>query len=342
MSRAHAIPAWRVVLDGKDLTERLRPRLLDLTLSEARGGEADQLDLRIHDHDGRMSIPRRGVELQVAIGWAGAGLVDKGRFRVDEVEHTGAPDLLTIRARSADLTHPLRTRRERSWHATTLGAIVRNIAGEHGLTPRIASSLASIAVPHLDQTGESDVHLLSRLGKRFDAVATVKAGALIFAPIGSGATSSGKALPVATITRADGDQHRYALCDRDKYSGARAYWTDKSGARRSSVLIGKSGDAKRLRETFNSEAEARQHARAEWARVQRGAAQMSYQLALGRADLYPEQHVRLSGFKPEIDAIDWLISKATHTISGGQGFTTALELETVAVADVQAETDQGE
>jgi len=327
---AYAIPAWRVVLDGQDLTDSIRPRLLDLTLSEARAGEADQLDLRIHDHDGRMALPKRGVILSVAIGWIDAGLIEKGTFRVDEVEHSGAPDVITIRARSADLTHPMRTRRERSWHGVTLGAVVNNLAGEHGLKPRIAPELASIAIAHLDQTSESDVHLLSRLGRRFDAVATVKGGSLLFMPIGSGTTASGVALPEARITRADGDQHRYAMADRDSYSGVRAYWHFKPGANRKSVLVGDSGNAKRMRETFNNEAEARQQATAEWNRIRRGAATLAYSLALGRADLYPGLKLRVSGFKPEIDATAWLIAKTTHTITGSGGFTTALELETAA------------
>lgn len=324
----YAVPAWRVVLAGQDLTDRIRPRLLDLTLSECRGGEADQLDLRIHDHDSRMALPKRGVELTVAIGWQDAGLIEKGTFRVDEVEHSGAPDIITIRARSADLTHPMRTRRERSWHDVTLGAVLNNLAGEHGLQARIAPSLSSIAIAHLDQTGESDVHLLSRLGRRFDAVATVKAGALLFIPIGNGTTASGLALPEAEITRASGDQHRYSLADRDTYSGVRAYWNNKPGANRKAVLVGESGNAKRLRETFNTEAEARENAKAEWGRIQRGAATLSYTLALGRADLYPEQKLRVRGFKAEIDETRWLVAKVNHTITGAEGFTSSLELET--------------
>lgn len=324
----YSIPAWRVVLDGQDLTERVRPRLLDLTLTESRDGEADQLDLQIHDHDGRMALPRRGLELAVALGWEDAGLIDKGIFRVDEVEHSGSPDVITVRARSADLTHPMRTRRERSWHQVTLGDVVRNLAGEHGLQARISPALAGIAIAHLDQTGESDVHLLTRLGQRYDAVATVKAGNLLFMPIGSGTTASGAPLPSALITRADGDRHRYALADRETYSGVRAYWHSKPGASRKSVLVGESGNAKRLRETYNSEAEAREHANAEWKRVRRGAAKMDFTLALGRADLSPEQKLRVRGFKPEIDDTAWLIAKATHSITGSGGYTTQLALET--------------
>ena len=65
MNTARA-PAWRVLVDGRDLTERFRPRLLELTLTEARGKEADQLDLKIHDHDGALDERRRLVAINGA------------------------------------------------------------------------------------------------------------------------------------------------------------------------------------------------------------------------------------------------------------------------------------
>lgn len=330
MAISYPVPAWRVVLDGQDLTDRIAPRLLDLTLTESRGDEADQLDLRLHDHDGRMALPRRGVRLQVALGWQGSGLVNKGTFIVDNVEHSGAPDIISIRARSADLTGAMRGRRERSWHATTLGDILGAIAGEHSLKTAIAPALAAIAVPHLDQANESDVNLLTRLGKRFDAVATVKAGTLVFSPIGSGTTPGGLQLPAATITRASGDQHRYSVADRETYTGVRAYWNDHKAAKRSSLLVGQRGNEKRLQATYSSEAEAKQRATAELKRADRGTASMSITLALGRADVYPEQAITLTGFKPEIDGTDWLVAKTTHAIIGASGFTTSLEMERAA------------
>lgn len=322
----YPVPAWRVTLDGQDLTDRLAPRLLDLTLSESRGDEADQVDLRLHDHDGRVALPKRGVTLQVAIGWRDGGLFDKGTFVVDDVEHSGAPDIVTIRARSADLTGAVRGRRERSWHNTTLGDILGTIAGEHSLRPAIAAELASTAIPHLDQANESDINLLTRLAKRFDAVATVKAGTLIFAPIASGTTPSGTPLPGVHITRASGDQHRYTVVDRESHTGVRAYWGDRNAARRKAVLVGTADNEKKLQATYATEVEARQQAEAELSRLTRGTAQLSYKLALGRADVYPEQTVTVSGFKPEIDGTEWLVVKANHSIGGG-GFSTTLEME---------------
>ena len=63
---------------------------------------------------------------------------------------------------------------------------------------------------------------LTRLARRYDAVMTVKDKRLLFMPIGSGKTVSGKPLDVLAITRASGDQHRYHIAQRDDYVGARA------------------------------------------------------------------------------------------------------------------------
>lgn len=213
---------------------------------------------------------------------------------------------------------------------TSMGEILGAIAGDHSLKTAIAPALSAIQVPHLDQANESDVNLLTRLGKRFDAVATVKAGTLVFSPIGSGTTPSGLKLPAGTITRASGDQHRYSVGDREMCTGVRAYWNDHKAARRKSVLGRTSRNERRLQSTYATEAEARQQAATELQRSNRGAATLSIALALGRADMYPEQSISVSGFKPDIDGDDWLVSKTTHTITGNGGFTTHLEMETAA------------
>lgn len=54
------------------------------------------------------------------------GLVDKGSFKVDEVAHSEAPDVVTIRARSVDFTSDLKTRRkELARHAARRGRDAR-------------------------------------------------------------------------------------------------------------------------------------------------------------------------------------------------------------------------
>lgn len=323
---ASSTPTYRITLQGRDITPTLDARLISLTLTECRGDKADQLDIALTDHDGALQLPGKGVELTLAIGWAGEALIDKGTFTVDETEHSGAPDTITIRARSADLGKSLRTRAEHSYHGTTLGAILKKIAARHSLTSRIDGALAARAIAHIDQAGESDLNFVTRLAKRYDAVATVKHGHLIFLPINGTKTSAGESLPTLTLSRADGDQHRYHTSDRDAYSGVRAYWHDGKHAKQRGVLIGLSGNAKRMKESFADESTARAAAKAEWQRIQRGAA--TFELTLARANplLAPQTPVRVTGFKPQIDSDKWLCITVTHSIGDG-GFTSKIECE---------------
>lgn len=233
-------PIYRILQDGNDITSRLRPRLESLTLTDNRGEEADQLEINLDDSDGLLEIPMRGVELAVAFGWRETGLVEKGTFVVDEIEHTGAPDRLTIRARSADLRGNLTQQKERSWHGLTIGDIVRKIAKEHSLKAVIAAPLALKSIAHIDQTNESDISFLSRIARMFDAIANVKAGNLIFMATGAAATASSIALGKVTITRQDGDSHRFTVADRDGATAVKALYQDTRTGKQGEVIIDES------------------------------------------------------------------------------------------------------
>ncbi len=323
---ANPQPRWRAVLDGQDITTRIAPRLVSLGITACRDDDADQLDLVASDHDGRLALPRHGVTVDVSLGWDTIGLTRMGTYTVDEVEHAGTPDRITIRARSAKMAGPIREKRDQSWHDIDLGTLVRQLAGRNRLTPRCAPSLASIHVAHIDQTNESDLNILTRLGRLFDAVATVKAGCLLFAPIGAGTSTGGIALPTVALTRADGDRHRYHVADRDAYTGVRAYWHDVGAAKKQSVIAGSKTTLKSLRTVYATEDDATRAAKAEWKRIQRGASTFALHLARGRADIYPEMPVRVSGWKPEVDGTRWLVVRVEHRLGDG-GFTTSIECE---------------
>ncbi len=323
----HNAPTFELVVAGKNITRTVNSRLISLTLAESRGDEADQLDIEIDDADGKMHLPAKGAKLQLRLGWAGWGLEDKGEYLVDEVEHSGAPDRISIRARSADMKRALRQRAEHSYHQTTLGQVVQAIAARNGLQPKVDAALAGLAVEHIDQTGESDLHFLTRLARQHDAVATVKKGRLVVIPINGGQSASGAQLEGWTLTRMDGDQHRYHSAERNAYSGVRAYWTDARAAEKKAVLVGTEDNEKRLKDTYGSEQDALAAARAEMGRVERGKATMELTLALGQPALMPQTPVRLQGFKPEVDATPWIVKKITHSLGDG-GFTSRLELET--------------
>lgn len=324
---AYPVPAFRLTVDGIDIAMKVSPRLMNLDLTDNRGVEADQLTITLSDHDGLLSIPPKGAVLRLWLGWSDTGLVDKGTYTVDETEHTGTPDVLSIRARSADLRKGLKTKRERSWSNTTLGKVIGDIAMGNDLTSTVAGALGALPILQLDQANESDANLITRLGEEFDAVASVKAGCLLCIPAGGGKTVSGLALPHITLTRADGDQHRYLQADRDSYDGVRAYFYDVHSAKKQEAIAGGGDNLKDLRHTYSDQQSALRAARAEFRRLQRGSATLSYTLAMGRPDLIPELTYTLQGVKDEIDEIIWYGGNVQHSLSPDGGYTVSLELE---------------
>jgi phage protein D len=334
-------PVARLIVDGVDLTWRLSPRLNALSLSEKRGGEADQLEFTIDDSDGSVALPRKGVTVTLSMGYDNATgtapLFSKGTFKVDDYDWTGGPDTITIRARATDFTGGISVRRDGSWRDTTLGAVVGELASRNGLEPRIAGDLATIALPLVAQSRESDLALLRRLGHAHDAVATIKAGRLVFARIGAGVTASGAAIPSATITRAAGDRPNFRSADRDSAEGSgaaatprgvRARWRSTASAATHTVLVGPSTGARRLPRIYATEDAATRAAQAAYDRRSRKKAEFTITLATGRPELYPERQVTLQGFKAGIDGSNWLISEVRHQLGGG-GFTTDLTLQTL-------------
>lgn len=332
-------PDYRLSVNGQDITPKLGGRLIELRLSESRGEEADQLSLTLDDADGRMAIPPKGATIDVQLGWAGQ-LVDKGSFVVDETEHSGAPDRISIRARSAQMSKSLRERTSRSYHDTTVGDVVRQIAAANGLPIKIAPELAAKPVQHIDQTTESDLHFLTRLARQHDAVATVKKGTLVFLRTNSRTTATGQELGAVHITRSSGDQHRWHTADRTSYTAVRAYWHDGKSARRKGVVAGNGSDGstKTLKDTYATQADALDAAKAELQRVDRGAATLSLTLALGRPQLMPQSPVTVAGFKPEIDGEGWLVKSVEHSIGDG-GYTTKLECERLGSGDAEGGED---
>lgn len=337
---------------GENLAAKISPRLLSLSLSEKREDDADELDVTLSNTDGALTVPRTGVRLQLAMGWeSGAGvplgMVDKGRFTVDEIELSGPPDVISIRARSADLTGALRKRETRSWRSTTLGAVLSEIASRHSRLLQLAADLAGRAIDVIEQEGKSDMAFVRDLGKRYDAVATWKDDFLIFLPIGSSATASGAALARTVIRRSDGGSWTFREGQRENYKGAEAQWQDSASGRRRTVKVdgtaagtpnpgqGAGADAapraeptepKKLKRVYASEAEARQAAQAAASRAARTPFEFSFSLAVADPSIQPDARVTLQGWNGLIDGIEWLV-KSIDTRFDSSGMQQRLELE---------------
>lgn len=111
-------------------------------------------------------------------------------------------------------------------------------------------------------------------------------------------------------------------------------------AREGEYMAGEADNVFALTTVYATKAQAMRAAQAKWDKLQRGVAEFSISLATGRADIYTETPVKVSGFKRVIDEQDWTITKVTHFLNNS-GFTTSLELE-VRLSDVEYETEDDE
>lgn len=341
-------PDYRIHADDTDVTAALRDRLIELRVHDEPGIESDTVEVRLDDRaglrGGRIALPRRGADLSVALGYDEAGdseeltpdaralvktgLVTMGLFTVDEVELSGPPDTLTVRAKAADVRDALKQRKTRSWSGKTLGEIIRAVAAEHGLRPAVAEELAGLVTPHLDQTEESDLNLLSRLAERYDAVAKPAARRLLFTPRGAGRSATDKPLERIEVSRAQTAAYRVTLADRDRYGSARAVWRNAAGGVLETVAAGTGEPTAVLREVYASEAEAAAAAQSLLDAFERSVDVLSLTINPGNPALASQTPLSLRDFRPGIDG-RWTALRVTHLLDHS-GYTTEVAAEEVA------------
>ena len=366
---SHLTPQAELTIDGRRFGTQAMSRIISISLTDKRGFEADELTIELDDHDGTIAIPKTGSKITLKLGYKETGLVEKGEYLVSEFTASGSPDRLSITARAADLAEALAEQVEKSWHKQTLYQIIETIAKKHKYEYLISKDYQNTKIEHIDQTNESDASFMSRLAEQYDAIATVKNGKLLFIPAGESQTASGQPILPTTITRASGDSHSFTYSSSNSYQAVRAYYTDKKTGQKKEVIVnkdnaypnkkttqqtktvkGKTFKAKKkendnqkvntegqkiktLRHLYATESGAWSGARGAFKKIQRGVAEFSITLAVGRPDIYPETPAVVKGFKPEIDAEAWLITEVSHKIDSG-GYTASIQFEARIVPDI--------
>lgn len=320
------IPAFKIAANGMDITAKIADRLISLDIDDKAGFESDTVRIVLDDRDYAFDIPGTGAELEAWLGYEGS-LRRFGRYTVDEIEFSGPPATMTIPAKAANMRIALKVQKTRAWPSTTLGAIVNKIASEHDLTTAISDSLASITFGQVDQTDESDLHLITRLAKTYDATAKLAEDRLVVVPRGEGRTVSGKDAPVISI---DGPgavtSWRMSAAERGKYAGVRAYYHSLGAAERVPVYAGdETGTVFTIRHPYASAEQAQSAAQGKLDALSRGSATLTMTMP-GLPPLAAGSILSVSGFRKGVDGL-WEITHARHSFSK-RGYSSEVEAET--------------
>jgi phage protein D len=317
-------PAYKITVNGSNITALVAERLLQLTVVDEAGVKSDRVELVLDDRDQVIDKPRTKVKMQVQIGYADR-LVDKGTYVVEEVSVGGPLRRMTIRANAIGASLGSGASKERSWDDTTLGKIAKSIAGEHGWQVAISEELSSIKIEHEDQS-ENDLQFISRLAADNGAVAKITHERLVIAPHGQGKTVSGKPMQRVTVRAQDTTDWSATVVERGDYDGVVANFYDVESGERGEAISGeKSGNSTTLPYTYSDEDEARRAAKSKRRSLKRGKETFNIDRMPGEPTIAAETIIEASGFRRDVDG-EWNVVRATHTITES-GYTTSIEAE---------------
>jgi len=337
-------PDFAISADGNDLTALICDRLIRLTISDQSGNTSDSVKIALDDRDHATALPRTGAELSISLGYAEAGLVDMGKWTVDETELSGPPDTLIISGKAANTStrttksgkaDTLRSVKTRAWDNIAIADICKTIASEHGYTPRIADKYASGSPPaigapvqHLDQREESDLNFLTRLARDYGAVCKPVRDYLLFVEKGTPVSATGRLLDSISITPEQVTRWRATLADRGKYVAAIAHYHDHATAKRIPVRAGKAAGVPvtSVPGTFADEQAARAAAEARLASLDRGASTLHLTMP-GNAMIAAGSPLVLSGFRAGANGT-YHATSVTHTLDAG-GYKITIEGESL-------------
>lgn len=321
-------PRFRLLYNTKDITVELSPYIVGLAFTDVLENESDELEVSIEDRDHRWQndwFPGRGDRLQLAFGYAGHPLANMGGFEIDEIEFTGLPDTICIRALSAGVTEALRTGNTVAHEEVTLRTIAEQVAAKHGLQLVGTGEATGRTYQRVTQHLETDVAFLRRLGQAEGIIFSIKDGQLVW----HDRDALDAAAAITVIRRTDTLCYTFRAKTATTYKACQVSYHDPKT--KSLVTYTEpaadvpSGDTLKLVERCETMEQARGKAKA----ALRGGngRQVEGSMALyGNPSLRAGVNIEAQGFG-RLDGI-YQIQTARHAVDRGGGYTTEIEFST--------------
>ena len=326
-----------VTIDGHDAAGAIAPYLKSFTFTDNAHGKADELQLVLHNRDGKWSglwKPKKGMPVTASLvchDWERPGQtlsLPCGAFNIDEVEWSGPPDAITIKAVSSALTTGLRdTEKTRAWENTTFQAVAGQIAGENGLTLMYFGNAHPFK--RQDQRRESDLAFVYRLAHERAMNCKAHDGKLILFDAEQ-AEAQGASLSIPkTGNLYSPKEYRFKdASSNTTYTDVEVAYTDPVQGITHTATVEAAGDKADpktlvLDKRVESAGEAIRLGKAGLhnANAREGTASIT---CLGCPKMTAGRTLELAGFGDFSGA--YFIKQATHSLGGAQGYTTALDL----------------
>lgn len=327
-------PAFSVSAEGRDITRALRECLAELVLTDNGGATAKADELKITLLSETLALPSKGARLRLALGF-NDNLVDKGWFVVSGVGSGGPPRRIEIYATAAPMNAQkqpgdVTSHKTRSWDNLRLADLIKTVAADNGLMPKVSAELADIHIDHVDQVAESDANLLSRLARTYNAVSKPAGGYWLFLKQGAMATASGRQIGSIIITPEEVSNWSYSEGQRGSSTGKATgkdagekgkgkigvRYYDEADGRTKMSTVDHDGPSLTNPYTQPAKATADQHAKSRKTQAQRNEQKMSLSgpCRPKHIALTAESGVTTSGFGSREDR-DWNVESLTFSLT---------------------------
>ena len=330
-------PYFMLVADGVDITNKIKERLVAITVTDNAGIQNDTLEIELDDRPPYITFPAPGTTLQLVLGYQSHVNAETkyqtsramGTYSVDEFESSRDPvRKLKISAKANDTGSSMKGTKTRSWDDTTFGSIMDVIAKEHGYDVVIHPSFVDKKVNHIDQSNQPDQAFLTMLANKNNAVFKVVDNKIYFAPRGNETTIDGKAVPRIQLEEGELTRWNFSSQLRSEHNEVEARTYDDMEAKE--ILVKTPSTTKNpVKKEMQVSGiipadEAQDLTDATAGQIERGAETFTMSL-IGTPEMRAEMRVEISGLRPGVRS-SWLMKTVTHTFTDAS-YTTDAECE---------------
>ena len=301
-------PDFKIEVNGKDVTENIRKHLVNLTFKDETADESDEITLTF---DNLYKRPKYDDEIKLYLGYKETGLYYCGAFLVQTTEKT--QNFLRVKATSANFTVNLKKKHNRSFENLTLKELVKKIAKENSLN--FKCDFEDVFFKHLAQTEESDLNLLNRIAKMYNATFNVKNNTIIFLK-----KQKSENLPVFEIDRNNVNSYSIKYANKTLYKSVKAIYHDTKENKQKESIFGNGEPQYILQDSFKDENEALKRAEGILNLLNSGI--VSGNLTINGMNIIAGAKLKITGFGE--DDGEYSIKRVTHNLSGS-GYTVRVE-----------------
>ncbi|MGV2109787.1 phage late control D family protein [Agrobacterium salinitolerans] len=319
-------------IDGVNVTDRISPLLISLSVSDRAGMSSDSASIELDDTNGRAILPSDKAAVSIKLGWEGEGVAEIFRGTVDgspRADGGRGGRTISITAKSMDVRGKAKQGQRRHFDDETIEKALQETGREAGVTVAVDPSFASIKRSYIGLENESFAEFGERIAREVGGTFKIVGDRAVLVKRNGGINAAGAAL--ATVQAIWGENlHDYSItpiAGRWLEKSVRTRWYDPKTAeyKTTDAETGTEGASTVYEDTLtaSNEQDAQRRATSLAAELDRESGEGTVTIE-GNIGAQPEGSCVVAKCRPGIDGT-YRIEGVTHDYSRS-GWVTRLDL----------------